>query len=150
MIASVEKAKTPVQAITANPEPPTIFVSTTPAILLLVEGKPVLAPIDGITLEYVVNTNWDLFYDKTDFYLLNGKTWLKSKELSGPWAVTTKIPADMGKLPKDQNWGEVLKAVPPAGGGPTGTKVMFTEKPAELMLFNGKPVYAKIPGTNLS
>ena len=39
MIASVEKANAPVQTITAVPQPPPIFVSNSPAILLLVEGK---------------------------------------------------------------------------------------------------------------
>src|SRR5271154_3891110 len=117
MIASVEKANAPVQSISASPEVPTIFVSRVPAIVLMVNGKPVLAPIQGTTLQYVVNTNWDLFYDKSDYFLLTGKTWLKAKEVAGPWTVTTKLPADMAKLPTDQNWGDVLKAVPPAAAG---------------------------------
>ena len=47
MIASVENANAHVQTITANSQPPLIFVSTTPAILLFVEGKAVLAPVPG-------------------------------------------------------------------------------------------------------
>jgi hypothetical protein len=118
--------------------------------VLLVEGKPVLAPIQGTTLQYVVNTNWDLFYDNSDYYLLNGRVWLKAKALQGPWTVTTKLPPDMAKLPPKQNWDDVLKAIPPTARAQTPTNVLFTAKPAELIVFAGKPIYSKIPGTNLS
>jgi hypothetical protein len=149
MIASVEKVNAPAQAIAVNPQPPPIFVATTPSILLLVEGKPVLAPIQGTTLQYVVNTNWDLFYDNSNYFLLNSNAWLKAKELSGPWAVTTKLPPDMAKLPTGQNWGDVLKAVPAPASAGAAPKVWFTDKPAELIVFKGSPAYAKIPGTSL-
>jgi hypothetical protein len=150
MIASLEKVNVPVQAIPANTQPPTIFVSTTPAIVLLVDGKPVLAPVQGTSLQYVVNTNWDLFFDRSNYYLLSGKTWLQAKQLEGPWTVTTKLPPDMAKLPANQNWGDVLRAVPPPVGTQPAPKVWFAEKPAELIVFKGKPVYAEIPGTSLA
>ncbi|HYL47301.1 MAG TPA: hypothetical protein VEU52_09765 [Candidatus Limnocylindrales bacterium] len=150
MIASLNKVNAPAPAVAASTQVPVIFYATSPAIVLLVDSKPVLAPIQGTTIEYVVNTNWDLFYDKSDYYLLNGKTWLKSKELTGRWIVTTKLPPDISKLPADQNWGDVLKAIPPAGGAQSAPKIFFTEKPAELILFKGQPAYAEIPGTSLS
>src|SRR6516225_8447701 len=148
MIASVENANAHVQTITVNLQPPLIFVSTAPAILLFVEGKPVLAQVPGTALQYVVNTNWDLFFDNSDYFLLDGKTWIKSKDLAGPWAATSKLPADFAKIPRGQNWDDVLKAVP-APAAAAAPKVFFTEKPAELLLFKGAPVYAKIPGTAL-
>ena len=150
MIASLEKVNEPVRTITANTDIPSILVTTSPAIVLMVDGKPVLAPIAGMSLQYVVNTNWDLFFDQTNYYLLSGKTWLQAKELRGPWSVTAKLPADMAKLPPNQNWDEVLKSVPPSSSAQIPPKILFTEKPAELLSFKGKPVYSKIPGTNLS
>lgn len=149
MIASVEKANAPVQTMTANTQPPRIFVSTSPAILLLVEGKPVLAPVPGTTLQYVVNTNWDLFFDNSDYFLLDGKTWLKSKDLAGPWVATAKLPIDFAKIPKGQNWDTVVKVVPPPPVPSVAPKVFYTDKPSELLLFNGAPAYTKIPGTAL-
>ena len=148
MIASVENANAHVQTITVNPQPPPVFVSTTPAVLLFVEGKAVLAPVPGTALQYVVNTNWDLFFDNSDYFLLDGKTWIKSQDLAGPWTATSKLPADFAKIPRGQNWDDVLKAVP-APAASAAPKVFFTEKPAELLLFKGAPVYAKISGTAL-
>lgn len=55
-------------------DPPTILVSTQPAVLLIIDGDPALYDIEGTDLQKVVNTNWDLFYDKKGkrFYLCNG------------------------------------------------------------------------------
>lgn len=149
MIASLEKLNAPVKSIPPDSQPPTIFVSNSPAIMLLVEGKPVLAPISGTSLKYVVNTNWDLFHDGSDYYLLNGKAWLRSHELSGPWTATTKLPPDFSRLPKGQNFDDVLKAIPPTPAAAAAPKVIFTEKPAEMIVFRGAPVYAPIPNTKL-
>ena len=150
MIASLEKVNEPVRPITASADIPSILATTSPAIVLMVDGKPVLAPITGTSLQYVVNTNWDLFLDKSDYYLLSGKTWLKAKELRGPWSVTAKLPPDMTKLPANQNWDEVLKSIPPSSSAQAAPRVLFAEKPTELLSFRGKPVYSKIPSTNLS
>jgi hypothetical protein len=148
LIASLEKVNSPSSAAALNTQVPTIFVSTSPAIVLMVDGKPVLAPIQGLKMQYVVNTNWDLFYDGSEYYLLSGKSWLKSKDLFGPWAGTTKLPADMSLLPADQNWDGVKKVIPPAGAA--APKVFFTEKPSELIVFRGSPVWSPISGTTLS
>jgi hypothetical protein len=86
MIASLNRSNTPpLQSIPVSPGVPTILVSMSPAIVLTVDGEPIRAPVEGTSLQYVVNTNWDVFYDKSDYFLLDGKTWLKAKELSGPW-----------------------------------------------------------------
>ena len=90
MIAGLEHVNVPVRSVAGDTQAPKILVSTSPAIVLLVDGKPILAPIQGTTLQYVINTNWNLFYDNSDYYLLNGRVWLKSKALPGPWAATTK------------------------------------------------------------
>ncbi len=147
MIAMAGKTNVPVQSIAVNTEVPNILVSYGPAIVLTVDDKPILAPVEGTSLKYVVNCNWDLFFDDTNYYLLANKVWLKSKDLIGPWTATAKIPADMAKLPKEQ-WAEVLKSVPATAG--TAPKVFYTQKPAELIVFTGQPVFAPVPGTSLS
>ncbi len=85
-------------------------------------------------LEYVVNTNWDLFFDKTSakFFLLYKKMWLTAAALEGPWSATTKLPADLSKIPDQPNWADVKKAVPPpANAGGPAPKVFGSTAPAE-------------------
>jgi hypothetical protein len=133
-------------------DPPTIFVSYGKSILLLVDGEPVRAPIEKTKLEFVVNTNWSLFFDKSasKYYLLNDKQWLTAADLKGPWTVTTKLPQDMSKLPNEPNWADIKKVVPPpAGAGATAPKVFYSNVPAEIITFQGQPRYTKIPATQL-
>ncbi len=45
-----------------NFDPPAIVVSEKPLKLLSIDKEPVKAPLKGTDLEYVVNTNWNVFY----------------------------------------------------------------------------------------
>jgi hypothetical protein len=151
VVASVERGKAAVHPVAVKTNPPQIFYSKGAAILLLVEGEPVKAPIEKTKLEFVVNTNWDVFFDKDkkNYYLLNNQTWLTAKELKGPWAVTKTLPKDMTRLPPNQNWDDVKRAVPPPATSAAPSQVFFSNTPAELITFKGEPVFSKIPGTKL-
>ena len=153
LLADLELNHQPsVPAAPVKNDPPKIFVAYGSAILLLIDGKLVQAPIEKTNLEFVVNTNWDLFFDKSTkkYYLLDGKKWLTATSFDGPWAATTKLPADISKIPDQPNWADVKKAIPPpAGRGGDVPKVFYSSDPAEIITFNGKPVYTKIPNTQL-
>lgn len=152
LLAEVQKNGTGTASVDVKNDPPTIFFSASPAIMLLVPGNPALAPVENTNLQYVVNANWDLFFDKAskDYYLLAGNFWLKSRELSGNWASTTAIPDEMKKLPSGQGFDDVKKEVPAKPIKHATPKVFFSSKPAELVLIDGSPKYASIPGTGLS
>ncbi len=150
MLAGLKAKEAPRASAQLNTEPPPVYVSQSRAILLFVDGEPIRLPIQGTNLEYVVNTTWDLFYDKSDYYLLDGTVWLKARELKGPWALTTQLPPDMAKVPNGTNWEDVKKALPPKSSAAPAPQVFFTSKPAELLAFNGKPAFAPIPSTSLA
>jgi hypothetical protein len=152
LIAGVEAGQEDTKTVAVKTNPPPIFVSTEPAILLTVAGVPVLAPIKGLRLQFVVNSNWDLFLEPSEsrYYLLAGETWLTTESLSASWTVPDKLPAELNKLPTGENWDHVRKA---AGAGAKQSskapKVFYSDQPAELIVFAGDPVYQKIPETQL-
>ncbi|WP_443936431.1 hypothetical protein [Pedobacter sp. MW01-1-1] len=152
VLADLDRSKTQNKSVNLKTDPPQIFYSTTPAIVLTIEGdSALLAPIENSTLKYVVNTNWDVFFDQKgkEYYFLAKNVWLKAKDYRGPWVKTTALPAEFSKLPTGQNFDEVKKMIPAttSAGAP---KVFFSNKPAELLLINGNPIYTKITGTSLS
>lgn len=118
MLAAAEDSETPGKTVALKTDPPKIFVSIEPAILLLVDGEPVRAPLAQTSVEVIVNANWDLFFDKArhQFYLSNSPLWLQAPTLNGPWTTATSLPSDMSKLPDD--WADVKKTIPPSA--PTG------------------------------
>ena len=150
LISATEKPKlNPVQGMSTDPPP--IFVSYVPALMLIVMGQPVYSAIPETKLDSIVNANWPLFsYEKDKFYLLYGTQWLESKELTGPWTKTGKVPKDFSKLPNDAGWADVKKAVPAKNSSAPAPQIFFSQVPAELLLFKGPPIYAKVPGTTLS
>ena len=152
LTAEVEEGKVSGTAVKVDNNPPKIFVSKGPAVLLLVDNKEVRAAIEKTKLEFVVNANWTVLFDTVGkkYYLLNGKQWLTAAKLEGPWTVAAQLPKEMNNLPADQNWEEVKKAIPPQGPAGAAPTVFFSSVPAEVIEFKGAPVYAKIPGTQLT
>jgi hypothetical protein len=151
LVASVEKSQ-PAATVPVRNDPPTIFVSMRPAMLVQVDGDPVTADIKDTKMQFIVNTNWPIFIDKSHstYYLFTGKQWLTGPSLKGPWLTTTKLPKDMSKVAKDPQWVGLAKAISPTAtvGGPA-PGVFYSTGPAEVILFQGQAVYSSIPGTQL-
>ena len=151
VIASTPK-KEPPAGVQLNNEPPEIFVSLQPSILLSVNGEPVLSEVPNTNLKFVVNTEWPLFFDQgnSTYYLAVGQQWLTATSLDGQWSATKKLPPDFSKVPQDKQWSALKKFIPPAAN-PKGVTpdIFYSDKPAEVILFDGPPVYAQIPDTQL-
>jgi hypothetical protein len=132
-------------------DPPPIFFSQTPAILVNLDGDPIWSPIKDNDLKFAVNTNWDLFQHEPTktYYLRNENAWLKTTDLKGKWEPTSKLPESFKKLPADDNWKEVRASLP-GNTGKTGkpTTVFLSTVPAELILIQGQPNYLLVPGTS--
>ena len=118
LVASVNRPKAPPVATGMNNAPPTIFVSYSPAILLTVFGEPVKTPVEKTSLEFIVNTNWPLFFDKSEskYYLFDSVGWLTASNLGTTWQPVGRLPKDMSKVPENQNWADLKKFIPPPPG----------------------------------
>jgi hypothetical protein len=132
LIASTPKKEAPAGA-QLNNDPPQIFVGYRPSILLSVNGEPVLSEVPNTNLKFVV-----------------GQQWLTASSLDGKWSPTKKLPPDMSKVPQDKQWSGLKKFIPPpAKSGGATPDVFYSDKPAEVILFDGQPVYAQIQNTQL-
>jgi hypothetical protein len=128
-------------------DPPHVFFSTSPAILVGFDGEPVWSPVAGTDLRFAVNTNWDVFEhapSKTVF-LRCDSFWLKAPALTGPWTPAGTLPPSFARLPADDNWATVKASLPgrriSAGETPA---VFVSTKPAELLLLRGAPSYVAV------
>jgi hypothetical protein len=152
LVASVQKNKTPQSAPVKN-DPPSIFVSMRPAILLMVNGTPAMAAIANSSLEFVVNANWPVFHKKggSTYYLFDGKGWLAAPNLQDAWAPTNQLPSDMSKVLQNPNFADLKGFIPPPpGSAATFPMVYYSNTPAEIIVFSGQPKWTAIPGTELS
>jgi len=87
-------------------DPPVIFYSSQPTNLVVFDGEPVLSPVQGTDLSFVVNTNWDVFFESSTstYYLLDGAFWVSAPHYTGPWHPVTQLPSAFNNLPNDKNF----------------------------------------------
>jgi hypothetical protein len=152
LIASTPKKETPA-GVQLNNDPPRIFVGYRPSILLSVDGEPVLSEVPNTSLKFVANTHWPLFFNAgaSTYYLAVGPQWLTASNLDGQWSATRKLPPDMSRVSQDKQWSALKKIIPaPAKSAGVTPDVFYSDKPAEVILFDGQPVYAQIPDTQLT
>ncbi len=152
LVASVKKTKAPPVAEVKN-DPPTIFFSMRPAILLMVNGAPATAPIANSNIQFIVNANWPVFVEQgsSTYYLFDGKGWLTCASLQGTWAPTTQLPKQMSKVPENSNFTSLKGFIPPPPGSASSfPQVYYSATPAEIVVFGGQPQWTPIPGTQLS
>jgi hypothetical protein len=152
LTAYLDRAETALTPAPLKADPPRIFVSTRPAVLVVLDGPPVMAAVPGTDLAYVVNTNWDLLRDGATYYLRHEQSWLTAPAPTGPWKAAATLPAGFQRVPAgDQNWDDVRRAVPGRTLVPAEVPtVVVSETPAELILLEGEPKLEAIPGTKLS
>jgi hypothetical protein len=155
VLAGIDKSQIRPKAADAagiKADPPKIFHSTRPAVLVIFDGQPVWSPIEGVDLKYAVNSNWDVFEQPSTktFYLRDDKSWLKATDLNGPWNPAGKLPDSFSKLPANDNWQDVRANLPGKQISASAVPTVFESfEPAELVLIKGEPKYVPVKGTSL-
>ncbi len=152
LLAYMERANVKSREVKLNLEPPKIFYSTEPAILVIFLGPPQFKPVEKESkLLFAINTNWDVFFDSTAnlYYLLETDHWLQTQDpVKGPWTITRSLPDSLKQLPANSNWDDVRKQIPGKTVQDKPTVFVSTE-PAEMIVTKGEPTFQPIPGTSL-
>ncbi len=141
-------------------DPPKIHYRQQPAVLVLIDGDPVLKALGDLDLEYVVNSAFFIVKDKkSGFYLRGSGMWFASDDIGGPWKVTTDLPAEVAKVSQKVEEEEAAQAAAQAEDATAlGAKadadepapeIIVSTVPAELFVTEGKPDLAPITGTEL-
>jgi hypothetical protein len=125
--------------------PPDILWVTNRAVLIIVDGEPVLRPIPGAALERVINTPALLVRDTTGakYYLAGDNQWFMAEALAGPWSLVQIPPPAVAAL------SAAPTNPPPARAGETAPRIIVSTRPAELLVTDGAPDFRPIPGTAL-
>jgi hypothetical protein len=78
---------------------PAVYVSTTPAELIVTDGEPQYAPFNGTPLLYVRNAAGWVFREPTDreLYVRVADGWFRAWTTNGPWEPVRhdRLPADL-------------------------------------------------------
>ena len=135
-------------------DPPRILYSDRAAVLVPVDGNPVLRPVGVAGLSRVMNTRALLLQDNATsrFYLFVSDHWMEAQSLAGPWSAANPLPQleQAKQLATQQDVVDLLQADAADGAAPTGPLSVFVSTaPAELLQTDGPPQYAPIERTQL-
>jgi hypothetical protein len=140
--------------------PPHIIISTRPAVLVSIDGPPAWRPVPGTSLQRAINTRVLLLKDPSGHcYLHIFDGYLQADSLMEHWQVAAQLPegtAEAEKQAVDSGQVDLMQGAPdptthkePSLQGATVPDVFVATTPGELIIFNGSPQYAPIPGTEL-
>jgi hypothetical protein len=159
LLASLEMAEMRLRGAEGlNMEPPEIIVTTTPSMLVTIEGDPNLQRIEDTRFMQVVNTPFAMLFatDTRTYYLFAGdNSWYTAPEWRGPWQFTESVPSDVAAMAPDKpatsEEGETAVgdqgAEEPEAGSPPA--IVVATVPTELISIDGPPQYTPIDGTDL-
>ncbi len=139
-----------------------IIVSTQPAELVQSKGDPVFTSIEGTNLQYVSNSDNDIFVDQTSqqYYVLLSGRWYSSASLQGgqwSYVASNALPADFAKIPEGSPKDNVLASI--AGTDAAREAVMDAQIPQTAKVdrhnatadvtYDGDPQFDNIQGTDM-
>lgn len=161
-VTAKESSEALVQALPESDTrtPPRIIVSTRPAILVPVYGKPRMVNVPGTALTRIENTPAVVLKGKSgNYYIPVYDGFMHSKKLDGNWIVTKPIPKVLFKgkaaaLKAGQQDLFAARPDPRTGRAPTfelgAPRVIVSSQPTALVLVDGQPGFQSVPGTELS
>src|SRR5262245_1382203 len=101
-IAVAQAESAPQKPVPVKNDVPKIYFSAGPAVLVQVDGQPVLRQVPGYELLRVINTYAVLLFDQAQgtYYLHVVGRWAAAQSLDGPWAVSSRHLASLDPILK--------------------------------------------------
>jgi hypothetical protein len=147
-LALVEQKKAAARNL--KTDPPVIRFVQHPTVLVLIDGKPELSPIENSNLRRVANTPFLIVLEpeSTTYYLKGGPKWFSAADILGPWLTAANPPAEVTAIATDTD--SEITETPPASSPPDPkTQIFVATQPTELVISDGAPKYTPITGTGL-
>ncbi|MBO3707828.1 MAG: hypothetical protein J5X21_15715 [Candidatus Accumulibacter sp.] len=146
------------KSVAVSNEPPRVIVSQSPAILVPIDGSPVIRLVAGSRFERVINTQALIVRPRQGsiWYLHVYDGWLAASALDGPWLPAGEAPpglADLARQLAGKGLVDLLDGGPKASPKPSLANgvptIHVSQTPAELIVFKGQPNFVPITGTGL-
>jgi len=146
--AAVSQAVRKQRGLGVSNDPPLVLFSTSPALLVLVDGDPVLRPFAGA--ERVINTHALIVNLGGAFFLTALNFWYEAPAIGGPWSPLAEPPAALEQI--RQAAGDQVDLMTPATGvaPPAAPPALYVSTvPAELIQTDGTPQFIPVADTGL-
>jgi hypothetical protein len=150
--------KNKVKTVPVKNDPPTIYFSQQPAILVLIDGNPAPRAVPGTSIQRIINTRVLLVTGGGVYYLKVFDGWMQAPQLTGPWTVAYSAPAVLDSV---LTWAktqpiDLLPGVSPDPDEPAPSiitdsppQIFTSTTPAALIVTDGPADYEPVGNTDL-
>ena len=145
--------------VTVRNSPPGVVISYSPAILVPIDGAPVVKAVAGEAgISRVINTKALIIQlaGTPGYFMHVYDGWLTANAIEGPWTRAGATPAGLNALATQlAKSGEVdlltgnLKANPKPSLATSVPTIVTSQVPTELIVFKGQPDLVPVTGTGL-
>ncbi len=134
-----------------NHDPPVIYFEKSPAVLVFIDGDPILKEIENSDFKYVLNTPFFLVQEPSSksYYLKGGDWWYSSQEIETGWTAIENPPKTVTELAEQAFQGEENDLDSMIMEMESPPKIIITTVPAELIQTDGEPKFEPVTGTDL-
>ncbi|MBK7710234.1 MAG: hypothetical protein IPJ37_04230 [Bacteroidales bacterium] len=156
LISTLESASVKTDSKFKN-DPPEIIISNKPAVLVFIDGKPILKEMQGYNYQKVENSPFFIIFDPAEkaYFMYGDQVWFTAADIMGAWEKLKKPSSSLKKLQE-----EIEKANNPEGTESVSKTeeqktpeaipaVIVRTTPAELIVIDGEPEFTPIQNTNL-
>ena len=148
LVASLDGVEGPPGQPELNNAPPKIIFKNVPAILVLIDGEPILEDVENSKLQRVVNTPYVMVFDKKSnaFYLASDESWFSARQVEGPWRPEPSPPNAVAAIEIPQDDEQEVEGVEKDTRIP---EIVVSKEPAELIFVDGEPQYTPMSDADL-
>ena len=128
-----------------NTAPPEIIYRDHPALLISIDGEPVLREIENSKYESVINTPYPLIFDGKYYYLNAAKdVWYRARRVTGPYQFEPTPPKAIASMvnPDDEALEQTEPSEPVTASN--APEIVVSTEPAELIVSEGPAAFVPL------
>jgi len=144
--ASLKTAEAELAAVqNLNTAPPQIIYRDHPALLITMDGAPVLREIENSPYEAVINTPYPLILDGRHYYLNAAKNvWYRADKATGPYQYEASPPAEIAAMVNDGESGAADDQPIEPITAANAPEIVVSTEPAELIVTEGPAAFVPL------
>jgi hypothetical protein len=149
---AISEAVKKARAVPVKNNPPRIIYTTTPSLLVLVDGPPVLRPAPVPGFERVINTRALIVKFGDTYYLTAMNYWYQAAAVDGPWKPISVIASALTSMEEAAVAANQVDLMRPEEGTSLPEQppaIYVSTVPAELIQTDGLPQFLPVEGTQL-
>ena len=141
--AALKSAASETKAV--NTTPPKIVYRDHPALLISIDGEPILREVENSPYKAVINTPYPLIFDGKYYYLNAAKdVWYRARKATGPYQFETTPPAAIAAMVNPDDAATTEEQPVEVITAANAPEIVVSTEPTELIVTEGPAAFVPL------